>query len=100
MSTFYIVPKAPEDVEMEDLNFYYANYSRIVSLSLAWFHPARVLMLHVDHSIMMSLPSAVALAICMFSLPHTVQYFDTFTSKDKIVFIPCSITVRQNITSM
>jgi hypothetical protein len=23
------VPLAPQDVEMEDLNFYYANYSRI-----------------------------------------------------------------------
>ena len=31
------VPTAPEDVEMEDLNYYYANYSRQVLYSHALF---------------------------------------------------------------
>ncbi len=44
-------PLAPEDVEMEDLNYYYANYSRRVPLWLQFIKLLHVL--HPAESIMM-----------------------------------------------
>jgi hypothetical protein len=52
---------------MEDLNFYYANYSRIVRLGFA-LAPLPLLTVTIK-STMMLLRSAVAPATCTLSLP-------------------------------
>lgn len=88
--------KAPEDVEMEDLNYYYANYSRYVVL------PPLGLTSHSDGEVeytMMLSRSVKGRATCSCcSAGPMISQCSSADSQDQVVVIPCPIAVRQDLT--
>lgn len=98
-------PTAPQDVEMEDLNFYYASYSRQVGIPVIARHYAR------SHSASgyttMSSRSGRGLATCRFYLtltlsPRARTVVDTSfpAAQDQALALARARAVRQDFPGM